>query len=393
MNRIEFPHAARNSLVDPDTVKPARGKYMGEAVELNLDPGFQLEDLVEEIGMAIAYRGSRQQLDGRRLRSARNLDERTIERIGKYRLDLPQLPGAAAIQRLLERLHALEPASDADDDEGKASELRQNVQAELEAYDRDVTHQYAALELVLEHLEGQQIDPRLLKALLDVRASFDEATRRRDVRAGFAAALPASESAAIGADPSEVRATYRRMIAEVGNMAKLFQLLREFDLGRKFTKVISIFTSAAARDLASTGPSTDRSYIRALMVELDKLRKAKGVVLMAADLMRLTNRHLEDGEQVEGSEMELAGDVLAFACKERPGYADARELLRLHEASPMTVKIVFANGLRDLHGELPAAVCPSLRAYLAQREAILRMLEVLVESEEAEFQATGNAAR
>ena len=142
------------------------------------------------------------------------------------------------------------------------------------------------------------MDPRLKQALQDARAGFDEAARKREVRAGFAAAVPAArDAAAIGVDPASVRTTYRSMVAEAANMAQLFQLLRRFDLKRKFRKVIAIFTKAAARDLASTGPSTDRGYIRALIAELDRLRKAKSVVFMSADLMDLTNRHLDQEQQ------------------------------------------------------------------------------------------------
>jgi len=392
MVAIDFPSAAKALLPGLDDVKTVRGTYMDEAVALDTDPGTQLVDLAEEIGMAVAYRGDRRLLEGRQLRTISSLHERILERIAKYRRDLPHLPGVAANQRLLERLVALEPRLSGDHQDG-ASELLRDVQAELQAYDPDVTHQYVALKLVLQHLEGRQIDLRLRKALQDVRAGFDEAARKRDVRAGFAAAIPASKAAAIGGDPASVRAAYRLLVADAANIAQIFHLLRRFDLRRKFRKVIALFIRAAARDLASTGPSTDRGYIRALMAELDRLRKAKSVVLMSAELMDQTNRHLDEAQRVEDGEMDLAEDMLSFACKERPGYADARELMRLHEASPVTAKLVFANGLRDLHSELPAAVSPSSKAYLAQRAAILRMLEMLVEEEEEELQEGEAGAR
>ncbi|GGA65050.1 hypothetical protein GCM10011385_18570 [Nitratireductor aestuarii] len=393
MVAIDFPSAAKALLPSLDDVKTVRGTYMDEAVALETDPGTQMVDLAEEIGMAVAYRGDRRLLEGRRLRTISSLHERILERIARYRRDLPHLPGAASIQRLLERLVALEPRLSGDHQEDGASELLRNVQAELQAYDPDVTHQYVALKLVLQHLEGRQIDLRLRRALQDLRAGFDEAARKRDVRAGFAAAIPASKAAAIGGDPASVRAAYRLLIADAANIAQIFHLLRRFDLKRRFRKVIGIFIRAAARDLASTGPSTDRGYIRALMSELDRLRKAKSVVLMSAELMDQTNRHLDEAQRVEDGEMDLAEDMLSFACKERPGYADARELMRLHEVSPMAAKLVFANGLRDLHGELPAAVSPSSKAYLAQRAAILRMLEMLVEQEEEELQVSEAGSR
>lgn len=378
-------------------VEETRGNYRGETVTLDLDINSQLEDLVEEIGMAIAYRGDRRLLERRKLRYTNDVDagyageldlpDIVVARLAKYKQDLPQLPDMLTLQRLFERLLALEPASGKGGSDGNSATLRDGIVTELAAYDPDVTHQYAALDLALVYLEGSGADQSLYGALRDVQAGFEEGSRQRDVRAGLAAALPASQgAAAIGADPGVIRSTYRMMIAGVTNVAGLFQLLRKFDLTRSFNEVVAIFTRAAARDLSSTGPSTDRDYIRALMVELGRLRKAKSVVLMAAELMRTTRRHLNDGEKVDGNELDVAGDILTFAGKATPGLDDARALMNPYRNTSLAAQLVFANGLRDLHGELPVDVCLSSHAHLMQNAAILHMLDRLVEAEDRAFQ-------
>jgi len=97
MVAIDFPSAAKALLPSLDDVKTVRGTYMDEAVALETDPGTQMVDLAEEIGMAVAYRGDRRLLEGRRLRTISSLHERILERIARYRRDLPHLPGAASI--------------------------------------------------------------------------------------------------------------------------------------------------------------------------------------------------------------------------------------------------------------------------------------------------------
>jgi hypothetical protein len=391
IDTVQGAHAAQNLLPETEQVKAARGTYQGETVMIDPDLCSQLEDLVEEIGMAVAYRGDRRLIEKRKVRhGSSELDEADNARLARYRRALPDLPGAEALQLLFENVRSLDQAASGDErgsDGGTG--LRDRIMAELEAYDADVTNQFVALELAIQHLADKDVSPPLNDALREVQARFAEGDLRRDVRAGFAAALPALEaSPSLGVEPGIIRSTYRMMLADARNMAELFGLLRGFDLKARFTDVVATFTKAAARDLASTGPSTDRGYLRALLAELNRLAKAKSVVLMAADLMKLTNRHLPKGEKPSGNETDVAGNVLRFACNAAPAPEDAQELLAPYRHTPLSAQLVFANGLRELHGDLPADVAPSPQAHLMQNEAIMEMLETLVEAEENEYQSS-----
>jgi len=390
IDTVHGAQAAHNLMPETAPVKAAQGTYQGETVMIDPDLCSQLEDLVEEIGMAVAYRGDRRLMERRKVRQGSDLDEADTARLAKYRRVLPDLPGVEALQRLFENVRALDQA--APDDEQANDDtagLRDRIVAELEAYDADVTNQFVALELAIQHLAEKDASSRLNDALRGVQARFAEGELRRDVRAGFAAALPALEaSPTLGVQPGVIRSTYRMMLADARNMADLFGLLRGFDLAGRFSDVVATFTKAASRDLASTGPSTDRGYLRALLAELNRLSKAKTVVLMASDLMKLTNRHLPKGQKPSGNELDVAGNVLRFACNAVPGPEDAQGLLSAYRHTPLSAQLVFANGLRELHGDLPVDVAPSPEAHLMQNEAILEMLEALVEAEENEFQAS-----
>src|SRR5690606_10620034 len=124
-------------------------------------------------------------------------------------------------------------------------------------------------------------------------------------------------------------------------------------------------------DLASTGPSTDRYFIRSLIVELNRLSKAKSIVLMSADLMQTTNRHLHQGETPTADAEDLAGNILAFACTANPEPQDAHDLLGAYGKTSLRAQLVFAHGLRELHMRLPVDVAPSAAAHLRQETAIL----------------------
>lgn len=371
---------------------PSQGVWQGEAVEFVPDAEGQIEDLAEEIGMAVAYRGDRRLLERRRLQVSGGIDEAVIERIARYRRDLPQLPGPAALQRLMDRIRALEHFADRNGEEDAEASLEDRLSGALLEYDSDVTHQYAALKMILDHF-GNAVSPRLYRILQALREGYETAGRAAQVRAGFASAVPASEGADIvGADPADIRTVYRQMIVSAETGAELFRLLRRFDLSRKLEAVIAIFSKAAARDLASTKPSTDRAHIRALLMELTRLRKLKSVLILAEELVRNTARHLSPEDAVEADPVEITGDVLSFANMSNPGLEDARNLLHPYRQAPLGAQLVFANGLRDLHAELPEGIVRSPDILLRQKAALLSMLDGLVAAEEQAFAQDGGSA-
>lgn len=376
---------AGNRLASAEAAEELRGSYRGERIVSDPDLSSQLEDLVEEIGMAIAYRGNPRSPERRRFRHRREeVDNAPIE---AYRHSLPDLPETNALMRLIDGLRSLETLVEDTPFGEDAYSMHDAITMELEAYDPDVTHQYAGLKLALMHLDQGGVSEQFRSILQNVEIFFEDGSLGRNVRAGYAASLPAAKAAiAFGADSATIRNTYRLMIAEARNAAELFKLLRQFDLSRSFKRVVATFSKAAARDLASTGPSTDRNYIRSLIIELHRLSKANSVVLMAADLMRTTNRHLVDGDKPAGDELDVAANVLTFACLYTPVFQDARALMQTYDKSPLAAQLVFANGLRELHGELPLGIAPTPQAHLYQRTVILQLLSSLVEDEENAFQ-------
>ena len=66
-------------------------------------------------------------------------------------------------------------------------------------------------------------------------------------------------------------------------------------------------------------------------------------------------------------------------------------MLGRFEKAPLGIQLVYANGVRALHGDIPDEVMPSPQARLQQNAAIRGLLDQLVEAEERQF-ASGTAA-
>ena len=177
------------------------------------------------------------------------------------------------------------------------------------------------------------------------------------------------------------------MLRESLNMGQLFDALRPFAVLKTFSDAIETFVNAAGRDLSSAGPSTDPELLHGLMTELGKLKRLRTTLDAVGDLVKLTDRVLPATRRGTSDVTEQTSRVLNFASLPAAGPTDARRLLGGFAAAPLAVQITFANGLRDLHGEIPDVSMPSLPARLQQSRAIMAMLDELVAAEEKAFDA------
>src|SRR5262249_31335622 len=147
-------------------------------------------------------------------------------------------------------------------------------------------------------------------------------------RAGFAAAEVASKAAqTLETDPAAVRDTYRAMLREQKNMGQLFDALAKFDVLKSFSEVVDTFLTAAGRDLASTGPSTDEGFLQALLTELGKLKKLQTVFESVKQLVMTSERLFAPAERGQLQTVDVASAILNFIAKSAVNLADARGLL------------------------------------------------------------------
>ena len=160
-----------------------------------------------------------------------------------------------------------------------------------------------------------------------------------------------------------------------------------------FGEVVETFMTAAGRDLSSTGPSTDAGFLHGLLTELGKLKKMQTVFEGVKDLVRTTERLFTAAERGQLQTVDVASAILNFVSKAAVNPNDARALLARLRAS-VASKLAYANGVYNLHGEIPDDAMPSLAARQQQRSTLKQLLEELVAEEEREFQSRsgGNPA-
>lgn len=379
---VESTEVARQQIAAFNVTSPAGaplieelvGQYRGEQVEPSSESS-KIANAAEELGMAVASRSDRKNLGQRQVRQDGGMGPEALARLRDFYEKLPDMPSEAKLQDLVQRLGDYLRSG-----EGSAAE----VLAELQRFDGDVTHQYAALEVLEAALAGQEA---AAPVLLAVRASYERAEVMRDIRAGIAAAEIAHEMAAtLETDPAAVRDAYRAMLRDAGDYARVFDVLSRFDVLKSLPEAIKTFMEAAGRDLSAAGPSVDPVQLQHLLSELGKLKKVQTTLSEADGLIRTTSRLVTAEERaLLGDAVQLTGRLLAFASKLVVSPGDARQLMGAMLDGAPASQVALANGLRGLHGNLADEIMPGPAARLQQAETLVELLEERTAHEESEF--------
>lgn len=362
------------------------GSYRGEQVEASSSSS-QLEDAKEEIGMSVSHRADRRSLGQREVRQGRGANLEALARIADYYDKLPDMPREEALVALVEELQHFADFLEGGGS-GGASVSAEDILKALQAFDGDPTHQYAALELARDVFAASGASEAFQAILDEAAASYQRGDLGRDTRAGFAAAAVANRAAqTLETDPAAVRETYRDLLrGETRDMGSLFEALRRFDVMKGMDEIVATFTEAAGRDLSAASPSTDPTFLHALLTELSKLKKMQTAIDLSSQLTRAVDRLLQPGDQPKGTAADVASRLLSFASREGPGLQEARQMLHRYEASAPSTQVAFANGLRAIHLDLPDEVMPSPQARLNQTTTLMRLLDELVDAEERAYE-------
>jgi len=134
---------------------------------------------------------------------------------------------------------------------------------------------------------------------------------------------------------------------------------------------------AAATDLRAVGSAPDRVFLHGLVTELGRLKKLRTLLHATNDLIRQTERLLPPEWRGRLDSVRLTSDLLHFCARSTAALPEARALLQPLEGASPHGRVVFANGLRTLHGQVPDEVMPGLPARLQQGQALLSLLDTL----------------
>jgi type III secretion system YopN/LcrE/InvE/MxiC family regulator len=398
ITRLQIATHNAISPVGVEVMAPLTGMRDHQRV-LALSTPSQITDAAEEIGMSVAHRADRHTLGQRTIRKGQGVDLRALTRIAEFYDKLPDMPAREKLQQLVRRFQAFEHRMSGG---GGQAPTRGDALALLEEFDKDVTHQYAALSLVRDFFKGR---PRRrsaaggtdIETLLDEAAGeFERTERMRDVRAGFAAAGIAHVRAPlIATDPGEIRESYRLLLRESRHFGELFDSLSRFSLGSNFDEVVDTFIEIAGSDLSASGPSTDPVILGLLLTELGKLKKLKTVHESMGKLVGDVGRG-NPGSVGLLDPVHRTSLLFHYCSRTMTTLADARKLVAGLEAAGPLAPLVFANGLLALHQQVPDEVMPAAGLKLKQTSALRSLLDNLVALEEQAYRLemeTRTAAR
>lgn len=349
----------------------------------------KITDAAEEIGMAVAHRADRHTLRMRTIKKGQGVDLKALTRIAEFYDKLPDMPQREKLQQLIGRLQSYQQRLGQG---GGSMPTRQDVLALLEDFNRDITHQYAALTLVRDFFKGRprrrsSAGLKELEDLLEEAAGeFERTDRLRDVKAGFAAAGIAHVRAPLlSTDPHEIREAYRNMLRESRHYGELFDGLSKFAIGSGFDEVVDTFIEIAGTDLSAVGPSTDPVFLGLLLAELGKLKKLKTVHESMGQLVSDVRRG-NPGTDGLIDPLGRTSLLFHFCSRTMTSLAEARKLVAGLEAAGPLAPLVFANGLLLLHQQVPDEVMPGPGIKLKQSTVLRSLLDNLVAAEERAYQ-------
>ncbi len=376
------------SVISPqgaEAMAEVTGQYGGEIVR-GASESEKLANAAEELGMSVAHRADKKSLNLREVRKGGGANIEALERIAAYYSQLPNFPSDEKLKSLVDELTQYLLSTGSGEGGQEQAVTKEDVFRALQNFDGDVTHQFAALEVVAEYFAG--MDAELDAAIADAKRDFEEGELARDVRAGFAVAQLADQAAQkMDTNPAAVRDTYRQMLRESKNMGQLFDDLCAFDHLKNFKEILDIFLEAAGRDLGSAGPSTDPRFLNALLVELGKLKKIHTVYDNTGQQIGQLARLVGQTDAGRISDQYLTSRLLHFCSKANPSMSDAMAMTDGIVGLGILQLLHVSNMIKGLYDEIPDDVLPTPQSRENQNRAMLSWMTALVEDEEREANA------
>ncbi|WP_068310230.1 HrpJ domain-containing protein [Polycladidibacter hongkongensis] len=387
------------SPVGAPALAEASGQRRNDKVQ-QLNSPSKLMDAAEEMGLAISSKLDRKSLETRSVRQGQGANLEAITKISEYLDKLPDMPQQDKLRELVGRMS--DYANRQSSSGGGLSQ--QDLLDILSEFDGDITHQFAALDIAIEHFERKGDEPALLSVL---RLTKDALLERdgRDIKAGFAVAQIATDKAEeFGTDPATMRESFRRMLQEDPSFDKLFQALRSLvdthhdtqgilggapkKMVESIREVILVQSEAASNGLRTPAEGLEPIELHAHLQELGKLKSLVSVVEGLENAIYLTARPFGQATLgISEKVMDIAENFFGFLSKSVSSPEDAQALLRPLMPITTGVAVLFSNNLLNLHRDVPNNVFPSDAARVQQQTTLSDMSGHLALQEEEEFQA------
>ena len=366
-------------------IMAGRNRTTGEGVTVSRNQA-DISDAMEELGMAASHK-AKVDIDKVKVRKGAGTDLDALARIAEYYEKLPDMPREQKMVDLAKRFQTFEEIMKQGGGSGSGMPSAEDMREALAAYDSDISHQFAALEMLHQNALKSGAPAEYVALLDTLRTDMRTEGSSRDIAAGFVAAPEANRMAeALGADAATYRDSYREMLRDAPNMGQIFGALRGFSLSEKLDEVIASFTKVAGADMSSFNSSTDVKQLAGVLSELSNLKLVRTVLDGAKDSLAKLDRMYPPGpNDARPDAEELTHRMLIFASSPASGIADAERMLGGLIAGAPEVAVAAINLARDLHAALPDVTMPNGAARDQQSRILLSLSDRLVDAEEAAF--------
>jgi type III secretion system YopN/LcrE/InvE/MxiC family regulator len=351
-----------------------------------------LTDAMEEIGMSVATRGTKADLEKMKLRKGQGANFEALGRIADYYDKLPSMPADDKRRNLIAQFKQVETllrmsAARGDGEGASGLPTADDIRKLLADFDGDITHQFVMLEDIRNRAAQEGVPPSYLALLDTVRAEMRRPENARDILAGFASARVATDLGdRFGSDPTDYRESYRALLREQPRLGRVFDELRKFNLTDNFNEIVGGFLKVAGDDMASFGPSTDPLILGDVVRELSNLKTLRTAFEGTAGVLAKIDRmYPPEANSARPGVEELTSRLLHFSGGQIASMAEAEALLTGFEPTRPEVGVAVINLLRDLHAALPDSVFPSPQARDQQGRMLLALSDKLVAAEEAAY--------
>jgi len=390
--RVQIATNNAHSPVGAEVMSTQMGRFGQTQESVQVTPSkSDITDALEELGMSVATRANKNDLDKMKVRRGAGSNLEALGRIADYYDKLPSMPADEKRRNLILQVKQFETAmrlayAERDGNRGDlptADDLRKL----LASFDGDPTHQFVMLEDIRQRAAMEGAPAPFLALLDEVRRDFREPARAREVLAGFASA---EESVAlrneIGTHPEEYRDTYRTLLRENPRLGKVFDEMRKFSLTENFDKVIGSFLKVAGDDMASFGPSIDPIILGDVVRELTNLKNLRSVLHASnGEIAKIDRMYPREPGSTRPSGEELASRLLNFASGQVASISEAEALLVGFDPSRPETGVAAINALRDLHASLPDIIFASPQSREQQSRVLLALSDRLVALDEATY--------
>ncbi|WP_187972873.1 HrpJ domain-containing protein [Aquibium microcysteis] len=352
-----------------------------------------ISDAMEELGGAVAHR-EKPKLEQTKLRKGAGTSLDAMSRIAQYQDKLPDQPRDQRLRDLKDRMDEFQRLTDRGGS-GSNRPTAEDILKALAKYDKDPSHQFAALEQLRKQMVQLGASDAFLSVLDQARGRFHQGQTARDVTAGFAVGQVSHDmSEVFDADPSSIRDAYRTIVRENLNLGQIFDQLKGFNLAGSYDEIIESFTRVAARELEGLPGDSDvvtvgetRQILGGLLDELSKLKRLKTVLseseIAVQTILRVHPELRSRPDLPDGKEM--ASRLLHFAANPSVSVGDVERLISGLNTDDPATSVTAVNTIRNTHSTLPDSVMPSMIAREQQSRAILDLSTRLVAREEAYF--------